>query len=119
VSLNWKRQGRRAGAGSAAGKVTKILVSVGDKISVGAALMSIGDGGGAPAAAAPKAAPAALPRQRLRARLRLRRWRKIWLKWWKNRRKTGRNRSFAEHSPNARDWGLIYARLRSEMADGL
>ncbi len=47
---------------SAAGKVTKILVSVGDKISVGAPIISIGESAGAPAAAAkPAAKPAPRP----------------------------------------------------------
>ncbi|MGZ4963876.1 MAG: 2-oxo acid dehydrogenase subunit E2 [Limisphaerales bacterium] len=41
---------------SAAGKVTKVLVAVGDKISVGAPLISIGDAAGAPAATAAKPA---------------------------------------------------------------
>jgi pyruvate dehydrogenase E2 component (dihydrolipoamide acetyltransferase) len=41
--------------------VTKVLVAVGDKISVGAPLLSIDGGAGAPAPAAAKPAPAAKP----------------------------------------------------------
>lgn len=46
---------------SAAGKVTKVLVAVGDKISVGAPLISIEGGAGAPAAAPAKAPAPAKP----------------------------------------------------------
>jgi pyruvate dehydrogenase E2 component (dihydrolipoamide acetyltransferase) len=46
---------------SIAGKVTKVLVAVGDKISVGAPLISIEGGAGAPAPAAAKPAAPAKP----------------------------------------------------------
>ncbi|MDB6057071.1 MAG: Dihydrolipoamide acetyltransferase component of pyruvate dehydrogenase complex [Verrucomicrobiales bacterium] len=46
---------------SATGKVTKVMVAVGDKISVGAPLISVADGAGAPAPAAAKPAAPAKP----------------------------------------------------------
>src|SRR5262245_45138941 len=43
---------------TAAGVVSKVFVKAGDKVSVGQKLISVNDGDGAPAAAAPAAKPA-------------------------------------------------------------